>query len=108
MRAHLIKWISIQRFIEEHPGSKSSFQDFRMKIKSADWESLNDVKQTFASADLIKYQRIVFNIGGNNFRLICSYIFGKKMIHLYVKWIGTHAEYDKVCSKNQQYTVEHF
>ncbi|MFZ9847108.1 MAG: type II toxin-antitoxin system HigB family toxin [Flavobacteriales bacterium] len=39
---------------------------------------------------------MVFNIGGNNYRLICGYAFGKKFIHLYIKFIGTHAEYDKI------------
>jgi mRNA interferase HigB len=51
---------------------------------------------------------VVFDIGGNNYRMICKYWFGASRVHLYVKWIGTHAEYDGLCKKNKQYTVDDF
>lgn len=100
MKVHLIKWKSVEGFITEHSRSRTSFERFKTIIKSADWESIHDVQQTFGSADLIENDRIVFNIGGNTYRLICSFWFGPQMVHLYVKWIGTHAEYDKLCRKN--------
>lgn len=49
--------------------------------------------------------RVVFDIGGNHYRLIASYAFGERQVHLFVCWIGTHAEYTKLCAKNQQYTI---
>lgn len=66
--------------------------------------------KTFGYADLLGNgsNRVVFNIAGNNYRLICGYKFGPNMVHLFVKWIGTHAEYDKLCSKNLQYTVSKY
>jgi len=65
------------------------------------------MQATFGSADLLGngLSRIVFNIGGNNYTMIGKYVFGDKQVHLFVCWIGTHAAYDKVCSKNEQYTV---
>lgn len=49
--------------------------------------------------------RVIFNVGGNNYRIICTYRFKKMKAHLYVNWIGTHAEYDKLCNDGIQYTV---
>jgi mRNA interferase HigB len=79
MRIHLIKWISIDEFVVKHARSKISFEKFKEEIKHADWNSINDVQKTFGSVDMIKNKRLVFNIGGNNFRLICSYWFGPNM-----------------------------
>lgn len=42
---------------------------------------------------------------GYNYRLIARYAFGQHQVHLFVCWLGTHAEYDKLCARNQQYTV---
>lgn len=108
MKVHLIKWKSIEEFVVGHARSKVSFERFKESVKCADWESINDVQQTFGSADLINNDRIVFNIGGNNYRMICSFWFGPKMVHLYVKWVGTHAEYSKLCKQNLQYTINNF
>lgn len=49
-----------------------------------------------------------FNIGGNNYRLICSYHFGNTNVHLLIKWIGTYAEYTKLCSENKQYEINNY
>lgn len=107
MKVHLIKWKSIEDFFAVNARSKVSFERFKETIKhAADWESINDVKQTFGTADPIGNDRIVFNVGGNNYRLICSFWFGPRMVHLYVKWIGTHAAYTKICKENLQYTID--
>lgn len=108
MKVHLIKWKSIEEFVVIHARSKTSMEKFKEIVKNADWESVNDIQKTFGSADSIGNKRIVFNIGGNNYRLICSYWFGPKMVHLYVKWIGTHAQYSKLCKQGLQYTIDDF
>ncbi|MHA4812335.1 type II toxin-antitoxin system HigB family toxin [Flavitalea flava] len=61
----------------------------------------------YNTADLLGNgsKRVVFDIGGNNYRMICKYWFGKTKIHLYIKWIGTHAEYDILCKAKKQYTI---
>lgn len=95
-----------RRFFRVHARSKVSFERFNEIIKNADWESIHNVNRTFGAADLIKNDRRVFNVGGNNYRVICAYWFGPRMVHLYVKWIGTHGEYTKLCKENLQYTVD--
>jgi len=79
-------------------------------IKNADWETANEILGTFRSADLLGKgtNRIIFDVGGNNYRILCKYQFGEGMVHLFVLWIGTHAEYDKLCAEEKQYTIEQY
>lgn len=106
MKVHLIKQQSIEDYAIKHH-AESTFNEWIYKIKRADWIKPMDMKSTFNSADFIGKgsDRVVFDIGGNNHRLICKYYFGKKQVHLYICWIGTHAEYDILNAKNKQYTV---
>jgi len=49
--------------------------------------------------------RVVFDIAGNKFRMICKYGFGENEVHLFICWIGAHAEYDKLCKEEKQYII---
>jgi mRNA interferase HigB len=110
MRVRLIKKQSIEDYVEEHARSRVSFNEWLSIVKFADWEKPKDIIETFGAADLLGKgsDRVVFDIGGNNFRMICGYLFGDHQVHLYVCWIGTHAEYSKICKKNSQYTISVF
>jgi len=110
MRVHLIKERTIDDFIMGHASGKSSFEDWMTKIKNADWNEPLDMKTTFNSVDFLGggNNRVVFNIGGNNYRLIGKYGFGKARVHLFVCWIGTHKEYNDLCKINGQYTVDRY
>jgi mRNA interferase HigB len=110
MRVHLLKKQTIEDFAAKHARSRSSFDEWLSILKFTDWQVPNDLKKTFNSADLLGKQskRVVFNIGGNGYRIICKYVFGRSEIHLFVCWIGTHSEYDLICKKNQQYTINIF
>ena len=107
MRVHLIKKQTIEDYTRQHVRSRVSFEDWLEKLKHADWQQPKDIKRTYNSADLLgkSSNRIVFDIAGNNYRMICKYAFGEKQVHLFVCWIGTHAEYDRVCNDREQYTV---
>ena len=107
MKVHLIKKQTLENFAHNHPGSKTSLEDWTEKLKLANWEQPGEMKQTYNTADLLgkSSNRVVFNIAGNNYRMICKYIFGTKQVHLLVCWLGTHAEYDKICKQGYQYTI---
>ena len=110
MRVRLIKKKTIEDFALQNANSRSSFKLWLSIIKLADWEIPEDITATFSSADLLGNgsNRVVFDIGGNNYRMICKYHFSKTLVHLYIKWIGSHSEYDKLCGKNKQYTIDIF
>ncbi len=110
MKVHLIKKQSIEDFVSKNTQGKRSFEDWLGKIKHADWAIPNDIQSTFASADLLgnSSKRVVFNIGGNSYKMICKYAFGDKQVHLFICWIGTHGEYDKLNTLNRQYIINLF
>ncbi|MCB0395553.1 MAG: type II toxin-antitoxin system HigB family toxin [Flavobacteriales bacterium] len=107
MRVHLIKKQSIEDYAVANVQSRQPFMIWLSVIRRADWNEPNDIKSTFGSADILGggSERVVFDIGGNKYRMICKYHFGKTRVHLFVKWIGTHAAYTKLCDKGNQYTV---
>ena len=107
MKVHLIKLRTIQNYIRANSSSQSAFVIWVNFIKSAHWKNPREILLTFRTADILGKgtNRVVFNIGGNKYRMICTYFFGKKYVHLYVNWIGTHSEYDEICKQNLQYSI---
>lgn len=110
MKVHLIKKQTLEDFAAVNARSRSSLEDWLEKLKQADWGKPADIKTTFGSADLLgkSSNRVVFDIGGNTYRMICKYVFGEKQAHLFVCWIGTHTEYDTLNDNNKQYTVNNY
>ena len=107
MTVHLIKKQSIEDYVLKHARSRASFEIWFSIIKRVDWSKPEEIVSTFNSADILGNgsDRVVFDIGGNNYRLICKYHFGNSKVHLFVKWIGTHAEYTRLCDEGKQYNV---
>jgi len=110
MKVHLISKRTIEQFISIHARAKASFENWLQKIKSANWSEPNDIKKTFNSVDFLKKgsNRVVFDIAGNNYRMICKCAFGDSEVHLFVCWIGTHAEYDQLCADKKQYIINDY
>lgn len=80
MKIHLIKKQSIEQFVSKNVQSKSAFTNWLSILKWVEWKKPKDIISTFNSADILgeSSERVVFNIGGNKYRMICSYHFGKK------------------------------
>lgn len=104
MRVTLIRRASVEAFVVQNARSKSSMNTFLDLLKVADWEVPGDIKSTFGNrVDLVcNGDRAVFDCGGGAFRIICGVAFGKKTVFLYVKFVGTHAEYDKLCKAKRK------
>lgn len=86
MKVHLIKKQTVEDFAAANARSRSSLEDWLGKIKQADWENPADIKATFGTADLLgnRSSRVVFDIGGNAYRVICKYAFAEnKFIYLF-------------------------
>ena len=110
MKVHLIRKDTIEGYATSNARSRPSFEEWLTKLKLADWDKPTDIQLSFGSADLLGKgsNRVVFDIGGNNYRLICKYAFGEKQVHLFVCCIGTHAEYDKLCKNNEQFSKRNY
>jgi len=63
-------------------------------ISKAVWETPDKIKRDYASASFLRDNRVVFNIKGNDYRLIVHIDYKRKIVR--VKFIGTHSEYDKI------------
>jgi mRNA interferase HigB len=119
---HIIAIKHLNDFIDDHPNYRMALEAWISIVKSCNWEKPQDIVNEFGSKaiDLLgkknkkksttSCNRVVFDIKGNNIRIIAKYQFHpslKKSI-LYLKWIGTHVEYDKLCDQNRQYEVDMF
>jgi mRNA interferase HigB len=110
MRVHLIKEKTLRAYWKHNPQSVASLIEWVSRIKQADWKLPGDILNDFRTADLLGRgsSRVVFNIGGNRYRLICKYIFQKSEMRLYIVWIGTHNEYTTLCAANNQFTISDY
>ncbi|MDR1172431.1 MAG: type II toxin-antitoxin system HigB family toxin [Bacteroidales bacterium] len=63
-------------------------------VKAANWQSIHDVWRCFADADDVGNRHIVFNIKGNNYRIVAIVLFVGGVIN--IRWAGTHEEYDRI------------
>ena len=68
------------------------------KTKKADWKNFQKMKSTFNSVDTVGNDRYVFNIKGNDYRLVAMIFFNIRTV--YVRFIGTHSEYNKIDCSN--------
>lgn len=83
-------------FVQTHANAVKPLNKWVNDVLAAHWKSHADLKQTFPSADYVKNGRYVFNIGGNNFRVVAVVVFVGDV--MYIRFVGTHAEYDKIDS----------
>ncbi len=83
---------TIARFSRKHPPSRKPLQRFLAIVKQADWPHFAAVRNTFASADYVS-GRLVFDIGGNKYRVIASVDFDEKI--LVIDEVMTRRKYDR-------------
>ncbi len=91
---HLVSLPPLLRFTVMHPDAKQSVLAWCNEVRKARWTQPADIKAQYASASILKHRRVVFNLKGNEYRLIVAVAY--KLGFAYVKFIGTHAEYDAV------------
>ena len=85
---------TLKEYWEKHLDSEQYLKTWYDTAKKAKWFSPKDVKQTYINASILKDGQVVFNIKGNSHRLIVKFNYGKQWA--FIRFIGTHAEYDKI------------
>lgn len=81
-------------FYTKHADAEGPLKAWIAHVRNATWQSPNDVKADFASASILGSNRVVFNIKGNDYRLIVAISYVAQIV--LVKFVGAHAEYDRV------------
>lgn len=94
---HIISRTKLIDFWKRHADSEIALRVWFKKTEQAKWASVHDVKADFPTADYIGNNRIIFNVKGNHYRIIVLAFFDGQKI--YIRFVGTHAEYDKINAK---------
>ncbi len=89
---HIISRKALKNFAKQHPDSETTLNTWFRIVKTNNFKNFSMLRQVFPSADKVGHL-IVFNIGGNKYRLIASIHFNRQK--LYIRDILAHAEYDK-------------
>jgi len=87
----------LRDFWEIHPDIEQQLKAWYQETSKADWKSPGDIKLEYPSASFLTDNRVVFNIKGNHYRLIVKIGYDYQMI--WIRFIGTHADYDKINAK---------
>jgi len=85
---------ALREFWEKYPSARQPLLSWHKAVQIAKWQNMAEIKERFNSASIINATRVVFNIGGNKYRLICIVRFDKQII--FIRFIGTHQEYDRI------------
>lgn len=89
---------TIKQFAEQHPEALVALQVWVSVVKSSRWTCFADIKKDFNTVDAVGNQHYVFDIMGNHFRIVAVIKFTIGFV--YIRFIGTHKEYDKIDCKN--------
>lgn len=85
---------TLRDFWEKHANCEQQLKIWYRETEKSDWSSIQDLKREYPSASILKNNRIVFNIKGNDYRLVAKFNFEYQLC--WMRFIGTHAEYDKI------------
>jgi mRNA interferase HigB len=95
-KMRIIAFRTLREFFEKQAYSDSEIplRSWYYEAKMADWKSSNDLKQQFRNASIVGDGKVVFNIKGNDYRLVVSIDYEFQVI--FIRFIGTHKQYDKI------------
>lgn len=101
MEVKIFKWANVILHCRHDQKMLNAFQDFKSQLSFCNWKIPSDITKSFRTADIVPckgkaFNRVIFNIGGNKYRMICGYKFSKNKVVLYIRFVGTHLEYDNV------------
>lgn len=91
---HVISRSTLIRYYTKNPRSKIALEDWFIKTSRATWACFADIKRTFNSVDNVGNQHYVFNIKGNDYRLVVVIQFVPQRV--FIRFVGTHSEYDRI------------
>jgi mRNA interferase HigB len=85
---------TLRDFWTKHPQAETSLRSWFADVTRADWKTPADIKAAHRNASFVGRSRVVFNIKGNDYRLIVAVHYNRGM--MYIRFVGTHAEYDAI------------
>ena len=101
---------TLSRFVEKLNGHKeqravkAALDSWFQEARKASWKNSSDVKASYAHASIVSADRVVFNLKGNSYRLVVAVDYLRGIV--FIKWLGTHKEYDAIDVRTVQYATE--
>ena len=84
----------LRLFWKRHPEAEAPLRTWYSMVSQAHWSGPEDVRRQFGAVDFVADNRVIFDIGGNKYRLIVRIVYRFKAVQ--IKFIGTHAQYDRI------------
>lgn len=100
---HIVAVKFLRDFWGQHPAAEQALSSWVDEVKMAKWVLPTGIKAQYRSASILKNRRVVFNIKGNDYRLVVSVAYHYQAV--YVKFIGTHKEYDAIDAETVEMEV---
>jgi len=100
-RSTLTKFIGTLAGTRQRWAVKTALDAWFHEVERADWRTRADVKKSYAAASVVDRERVVFNIKGNDYRLVTTIDYGRRTV--FIKLLGSHAEYDNIDVRKVRY-----
>ena len=85
---------TLREFWEKHRDAEQPLKSWFREAARATWDGPSDIKRSYSHASFLKGNRVIFNIGGNKYRLVAHVNYTYRV--LYIRYVGTHADYDHI------------
>ena len=100
-RSTLVRFVATLAGRPEARAVDAALEAWFHEVERAGWKSPADVKRAYATASIIDEERVVFNIKGNDYRLVTAIDYERRTV--FIKWLGSHAHYDRIDARTVQY-----
>ncbi len=103
-RSTLIRFVKKLQGHRDQRAVKGALDAWFQEVKRVEWKNSADVKARYASASIVRAERIVFNIKGNAYRLVVAVDYEHSIV--FIKWLGTHKEYDAIDVRSVEHATK--
>lgn len=103
-RSTLIRFVESLAGHKDQRAVKSALDSWFQEVRKAAWKNSSEVKASYAHASIVGADRVVFNLKGNAYRLVAAIDYRRSIV--FIKWLGTHREYDAIDVRAVQYASE--
>lgn len=91
---HIIAIKTLREFWEKHPQAETPLKGWYAEASRATWSTPAEIKDAHRNASFLANNRVVFNIKGNDYRLVVAVRYASNT--MFIRCVGTHAEYDRI------------
>ena len=93
-RRTLLEFVASLKGSRDEKSVKVALDAWFHEVQQAEWRSSAELKRSYRTASIVSADRVVFNIKGNQYRLVAAIDYRRQIV--FIKWLGTHREYDKI------------